>query len=395
MRSRNILLLCALLIVAPWQLIAQNNLSVIASPSAGYNPFSLAINHMTNQVFAFSMGYTAPQLTIIDGSTNQATTSNIPISDAIGRHIGINESTGILYDEHGHAYNIASQTWTQYATLYSGSDLQVDQVHNRVYVSYLAGTCTTTSTACIKVYDVTNGSLNEVSIPCTYGPTGSYLDTSHNRLDVFCGDFGQSYGLIAFVNTNDFSVTSVNPINAPGTSPGTSGDLKYFGVNTALDQIYTYFDRIYTSAPYGLTTTYPSNLTVAGNLGFPVNGVATGPIIVDDVNGKVLVAVNNTCDLATQTCTYAPSYVANSPGGPAGTYNRPGFATSQQTEKSASRHEYYIAYGTANAVLAMKEDASGYYSVPTGTYPIAIVYNENNGKLYIANYNSDSVSIAE
>ncbi|RAV21050.1 S-layer homology domain-containing protein [Paenibacillus contaminans] len=288
---------------------APGSAAVAATVETGTTPYALAVNPLTDKIYVANAD--SDNVTVIDGATNGTIT--IPAGTKPFA-VAVNEGTNKIY-----VANIGSDDVTvidgvtnETVTIPAGKspfDIAVDRVSNKIYVANVDSDTVT-------VIDGTSNTA--VSIPTGAGPNALAVDTATGRVYV----------------------------------------ANFFSNNVTVIEGAT------------VTTTVPAGLTpnaVAVN-------EATGKIYVANDNGNSVTVIDRT-DHSTSTVSVGkgPSALA----------------------VNSNTNTIYAANYDSHDVSVINGADHTTSTVPVGKNPIAIAVNAGIGKSYAANFNGGSISVIE
>jgi YVTN family beta-propeller protein len=272
-------------------------------------PVSVAINPVTNKIYALSTGGINP-ISVINGTNHTFTSLNPPVAGA-ARVIAVNPVNDTYYALFATALvavDGATNTMTVIPSPGGPTSIGINVLTNMIYVTNADGTLL-----------VVNGSTGATTtLPLTAGSNGIAVNPLTNMVYVLDSNGGVTFVIgAAGTPTSSKLTTTIEPL--PGNTGGTSGSINITASSgytpAPLNQVRRVFYRIGTSGPWQEATgTGPFPATYSGLApgtytlqAFATNGLEAPNINTDLANVPV---VGN---IASYTFTVASQTTSNPP----------------------------------------------------------------------------------
>ena len=341
--------------------------TVIATVPVGTTPDAIAVNPVTNQIYVANMA--SNTVTEIDGATNATTTLPVGMGP---NFIAVNSVTNKIYVANGGESTVtvidgATHTTTTVNVALGPIDIAVNSVTNKVYVVDVEGNnapaalteidgstnavtvvLTSSQLAGVAVNSATNmiyASEGVDSIWVVNGATNAFI-----RLSLASGSFVDPYALAVNMVTNQIYVTNSQSNDGSGTGNVSVID----GLTNAI-------------------TTVPDNITQGFFSGF-FQGIAVNPV-TDQV--YFLNAGTTVSDLDGGTNTISTIPV----GGGANVAVNP------------VTNLIYVDSGSGVSVINGLTHAVATVTDPLANNPDTMAVNAVTGRVYVANYSSNNVTV--
>jgi YVTN family beta-propeller protein len=320
-----------------------------ATVTAGTNPYSVAVNSVTNKIYVADAG--SNSVTVIDGSSESTATVTVGASpDALA----VNPVTNKIYVANRLSGTVtiidgATNGTVSVAVGSMPQSVAVNQSTNKIYVANYGD----------KTVSVIDGQTNTTStVTAGTNPEAVAVNTATNK--IYVANYGSAAVTVIDGATNASSSVAV------GKGPFS------LAVNAVTDKIY-----------------------VANSLGASVT-------VIDGATGSTTtVNAGTTPDSVAVDATANKTYVANKDSNNVTAING---ATNQTTTVAvgaapvsvavnSTTGKIYVANSNGGDVTVIDGTTSAASTVTTGTSPISVAVNSATGQIYVANYNGNSVTV--
>ena len=342
-RSAALAVLCLLVTrLAPAQ-------AVTATVSVGTNPYSLAVNSVTNKVYVANAN--GNSVTVIDGSSESTATVTVGTSpDALA----VNPVTNKIYvaNHLSGTVSIIDGGTNGVATVTVGSlpqSVAVNQATNKIYVANYGDKTVTV---------IDGGTDTTTTIAAGTNPQSLAVNAVTNK--IYVADY------------NSASVTVIDgATNQTSTLPVGKGPLTV-AVNSVTDKIYV-ANSLNADVTVIDGATNATTLVTAGSTPYAlaVDATANKTYVANKDSNNVTVIAGATNQTSTISVGAAPVSVA----------------------VNSSTGKIYVADSNGGNVTVIDGATGAATAVTTGTSPISVAVNPVTGQIYAANYNSNSVSV--
>jgi YVTN family beta-propeller protein len=389
---------------------------VIATVPVGIQPYSSAVNPVTNKIYVPNYCGNDPNcaslgtLTVIDGTTNIPTTINV---GAFPHGVAVNPVTNKIYvtNQCGNDPTCASDgtvsvidgvsnTVIATVTVESGpSAVAVNAVTNTIYVANYCGNDVSCSTYSGTV-SVIDGVSNTVTATVNVGsdPTAAVVNSITNKIYVanFCGDdptCASPYapGTVTVIDGATNNTLSVNVGFGPRAADFNTVTNKIYVANFCGD------DPNCQSQSDGTVTVIDG--ATLGTTNVPIGGYFPQALAVNSVTNKIYVSSN---------CSGRPSCQ----GDPKGTVSVIDGGTLAFTSVAVGPNPDTMAVNSvANKIYVANYSSCGSYCLGTvtvidgatlaftnvgvGSGPYGLALNSTTNRVYVPNYNDGTVSVID